>query len=143
MWFSKRTKNTTIGARWLPLAAALLCSIPVISCSSEDGTKACSPANAFQGSYSGTWGTTTSQYGTWGAKVDTCGNVSGTGQQGSSAFTISGTANSSGSVTFGATQADGTKTATFTGTIATDGSVQGTWITVDGTLNGTFLGTRG
>ena len=133
----------TKSARWLPLAAALFCSIPVISCSSDDGTKACSPANVYQGSYSGIWGTTTSQYGTWDAKVDTCGNVSGAGLQGTSAFTISGTANSSGSVTFGATQADGTKTATFTGTIATDGSVQGTWITVSGSLNGTFSGTRG
>ncbi len=145
MWvYLVRLCKTTNNIMWLTVAAALLCSLPVISCSSDGGASTCSPANAYQGSYSGTWGTATSQYGTWNAKVDTCGSVSGSGlNSGSGAFTITGTADGSGNVTFGATQQDGTKTATFSGAVAANGSIQGTWISVDGSLSGTFSGSRG
>ena len=127
---------------WLPIATALTCTLLLISCSSNDGASTCSPANTHQGTYSGTWGTSTDSYGTWNANVDACGSVSGSGLSGTVPFTISGTADSSGNVTFGATQQDGTKTATFSGTIAADSSIQGTWTSVDGSASGTFSGSR-
>jgi hypothetical protein len=136
-------RNATNNIAWLSIATVLMGSLAMISCDSDAGASTCSPANAYQGSYSGTWGTATSQYGTWNAVIDTCGGVSGSGlQSGSAAFTISGTSDSSGNVTFGATQQNGTITATFSGTVATDGSIQGTWTSVDGSASGTFSGSR-
>ena len=93
----------------------------------------------YAGKYAGTWGTQSTQYGSWVATVATDGKISGTGDSGG--FTISGNVNGSGRMTFGGTYQQ-SLTATFTGQIDDDGNVSGTWTESSGQVSGTFTGGR-